>query len=662
MGRPAKSTEKRRTCPPLIALQLRKAMVAIRQQRQVPNLERMQRFTGREFGMKPNETESYLKSSEYDKLVIKYSSIGNKGKAGIEQTAFRLPDLETIEADKGSHDWYCFECHRPGDVLKCKDCWRVYHTDCVDDWDPGSPFHCPLCKICQKKAKIPRRELNRLLSYTIQRLKAKTRELHKLWVTDEDKQFFPFLYKLMDLNEMQQRVKRRKYRYLEEFHADARLILHDIMLVHDDPSVLVDLTRMMLKDCTHDLDEIRLCKDCYFMSNAKPHQWFCEPCVLPHELVYAKQKGFSYWPAKVIKVTKDGYDVRFFGGWHQRATVPKSSIKPIDSNPKDLNVKRSDGFVKACDELTYHRELLEKQLDRQLEAQRQGVAAAQRADDDDDDSVGTASEISEDFDDMEELPVSKDVEMEDVGGPERVSDDEEEQRKKEETDGEDDEPPAKRKRRQKRKSIEDTGNEAIASTEKILEKSAPTPEDVHMVTSSEDKVHKSAKTTSTQTNKKVGKTPAKQTQTDCKTVSSAGSSSSSVGAVGGAGCNCDAKYDAIIKNLKKEQKKELALIEQSRIQVKSECEDDASKPATQPDLERVRRMTEEQCRAEYMEQMKKLAQKHKDELSATKKKQWCFNCEDEAMYHCCWNTSYCSIKCQQEHWHKEHKRVCRRKR
>ena len=34
----------------------------------------------------------------------------------------------------------------------------------------------------------------------------------------------------------------------------------------------------------------------------------------------------------------------------------------------------------------------------------------------------------------------------------------------------------------------------------------------------------------------------------------------------------------------------------------------------------------------------------------------------QAMYHCCWNTAYCSIKCQQEHWHREHKRSCRRKR
>lgn len=40
----------------------------------------------------------------------------------------------------------------------------------------------------------------------------------------------------------------------------------------------------------------------------------------------------------------------------------------------------------------------------------------------------------------------------------------------------------------------------------------------------------------------------------------------------------------------------------------------------------------------------------------------CYNCEEEAMYHCCWNTSYCSIKCQQEHWHADHKRTCRRKR
>lgn len=52
----------------------------------------------------------------------------------------------------------------------------------------------------------------------------------------------------------------------------------------------------------------------------------------PHELVYAKQKGYSFWPAKVIKSLDDKYDVRFFGGYHQRSvsvTLYKHSLFPF---------------------------------------------------------------------------------------------------------------------------------------------------------------------------------------------------------------------------------------------------------------------------------------------------------------------------------------------
>merc|ERR1712080_226727 len=34
----------------------------------------------------------------------------------------------------------------------------------------------------------------------------------------------------------------------------------------------------------------------------------------------------------------------------------------------------------------------------------------------------------------------------------------------------------------------------------------------------------------------------------------------------------------------------------------------------------------------------------------TKKKQWCANCTKEAIFYCCWNTSYCDYPCQQAHW------------
>jgi len=45
----------------------------------------------------------------------------------------------------GDHDWYCFECHGPGDVLECSECWRVYHPHCVKS--PASVFVCPVCKV-----------------------------------------------------------------------------------------------------------------------------------------------------------------------------------------------------------------------------------------------------------------------------------------------------------------------------------------------------------------------------------------------------------------------------------------------------------------------------------------------------------------------------------
>ena len=42
----------------------------------------------------------------------------------------------------------------------------------------------------------------------------------------------------------------------------------------------------------------------------------------------------------------------------------------------------------------------------------------------------------------------------------------------------------------------------------------------------------------------------------------------------------------------------------------------------QTELDRVRRQTEDKCKEQYKDEMKKLAQKHKESISATKKKQW----------------------------------------
>uniref|UniRef100_A0A5S6QU96 MYND-type domain-containing protein n=1 Tax=Trichuris muris TaxID=70415 RepID=A0A5S6QU96_TRIMR len=82
------------------------------------------------------------------------------------------------------------------------------------------------------------------------------------------------------------------------------------------------------------------------------------------------------------------------------------------------------------------------------------------------------------------------------------------------------------------------------------------------------------------------------------------------------------------------------------------------------DFRRELDSTRDELNARYAHQLKfelqKLKDRHKKQLEEIKKKQWCYQCESEAIYYCCWNTSYCSVECQQEHW-ATHRSSCRRK-
>merc|ERR1719391_1570563 len=52
-----------------------------------------------------------------------------------------------------------------------------------------------------------------------------------------------------------------------------------------------------------------------------------------------------------------------------------------------------------------------------------------------------------------------------------------------------------------------------------------------------------------------------------------------------------------------------------------------------------------------IDEYKKQAELEKQKaILDTKKKQWCAQCGKEAIFYCCWNTSYCDYPCQQTHW------------
>lgn len=136
---------------------------------------------------------------------------------------------------------------------------------------------------------------------------------------------------------------------------------------------------------------------------------------------------------------------------------------------------------------------------------------------------------------------------------------------------------------------------------------------------------------------------------------------------------CHDKYTKIFNDfkdrMKSDHKRETERVVREALEkLRSEMEEEKRQAVNkavaslQGDMDRKGKQLKEKCKEEFVEEIKKLAAQHKQLISQTKKKQWCYNCEEEAMYHCCWNTSYCSIKCQQEHWHAEHKRTCRRKR
>lgn len=174
----------------------------------------------------------------------------------------------------------------------------------------------------------------------------------------------------VDINSVSQKIQDKKYETLEEFSADIQDIAHNIAIIHGAGSLEYSAAMYLITDCTYDLYEIRQCRDCFRHSNEKAEaDWFARPCLTRHELVFAKQKGYQHWPAKVVRVCNNKYDVRFFGGSHTRAVVDAVYVKPIDSDFEQLKINpKQRGFQLAMDELHKHQALISLPKDKEYYA------------------------------------------------------------------------------------------------------------------------------------------------------------------------------------------------------------------------------------------------------------------------------------------------------
>ncbi|XP_043229630.1 zinc finger MYND domain-containing protein 11-like isoform X2 [Amphibalanus amphitrite] len=536
-------------------------------QRQQPNFERVSKYVMRNNAISPEDFEQELNKVVADGLVRFLQRLGAKGsKKGEEQELYKLPKGPPPASD---HDWYCGTCHQPGEVLPCTTCTSVHHSKCLTESQRQEPFKCPQCQnSAAEKCDIKKKTLNTLLGYTVLRLKARMLPLTVAGAgvlspsSDPEQKFRTefLLYRPLEIYDIEDKLDRQVYSKISDFENDVRLMVHNIVVMNGAESQAASVASQVLQDCLYDIQEIRICRDCYRMSNEKPGKnWFCRPCRPPHQLVYAKQKGYPFWPAKVMKIENEMYDVRFFGEPHERAIVSRSQIRPITTSLQAMQIKRTNPWLRSQDELKRHQAALQK-------AEKSGDAPGSDS--------GSDSE-----------PEKEPEPDPEAAGP----------------------PPAKRRRRAF--DTDEDGTVEVKDCSIVVQKvendsepAPPAPDD--QVTSSSQEPR--ARTVTTQT-------PVKFLRAAMLEQSQAN----------GGGASAQTGCEDRLRQLEREMEK---------------------------------------ARLAHKQELAALEAQHRAQLTASKRKQWCYNCEQEAIYHCCWNTAYCSTDCQQLHWHKEHKRVCRRKR
>ncbi|WAR17814.1 PKCB1-like protein [Mya arenaria] len=212
------------------------------------------------------------------------------------------------------NDYFCWLCHKEGTLVCCELCPRVYHSRCLglsealpQDWK----IMRAECVDTRSKAMemLTIDQLCTLLKYALDRMKHVGSE--------------PF-QRPVDLNAV------RNY---------SDYVYHPM-----------DLTMM------EKMNEIELCPDCYLNSCVRKNdEWFSETCRVPHTLVWAKLKGYPFWPSKALRESDGQVDVRFFGA-HDRSWVPPSQCFLLSKNiPTSLQKgKRNQGLDMAIRELNIH--------------------------------------------------------------------------------------------------------------------------------------------------------------------------------------------------------------------------------------------------------------------------------------------------------------------
>ncbi|EAA07753.4 AGAP002840-PA [Anopheles gambiae str. PEST] len=502
--------------------------------------------------------------------------------------------------------------------------------------DTIAPRYCYACELLrhssnQAPSSIEKSELNYLLKFVVEQYKSwipKDTFSTSKFLRDTARQTPVVTRKTIDIcrkmllriptsfADVREKITSEQYARLEEFHVDLLDIVHNVAIIHGDTSTAYSAAMYFLADCVYDLREIRHCSDCYRHSAEKAEpDWFARPCRTRHELVFAKQSRFQYWPAKVVRVVNNLYDVRFFGGNHPRALIDAGWVKPIDTELGTLGVKdKHGGFQLAMKEMLKYQSLAEGFRDHfafTSVTEQMQAAVINR----------TVESI---------LP----PELREGAGRQSTS-----------LGGKFTARTMKKRQRNQRNKQPSVVHQSVP-----LGAVSPPPTVASTNGSTISTRSKRRETASHQ------HTPAKKTRSSTQAVAQSPEQDSVELPLQQLDCALDGNHNGYDGEVGASSSTRVARTKQNEILRFPEKYDTFRlKQLFQQvtNLEETKQVAlkllqnKEQHFARKLEWLKET---HQHQISEIKKRQWCVVCEKEARIPCCWNTSYCTTDCRERHW------------
>ena len=163
----------------------------------------------------------------------------------------------------GRNDFYCWICHKEGEVICCDVCPRVYHEDCMPrvkgvEKLTEKEFFCPECtRIAdaentatriQSMKNVSASDLAMMLEHVVVNINMLGIEIFSAPVdTEMNPTYQDYIFHPMDLGTIKAKIKRKDYGSTDAFLADIKWIQHNCSIFNGEGADLSIISKKIVQ-------------------------------------------------------------------------------------------------------------------------------------------------------------------------------------------------------------------------------------------------------------------------------------------------------------------------------------------------------------------------------------------------------------------------------